>query len=192
MSTVTAVGLLLDLVGAILIAVPDASFLANQFEVGKLTEARKRMESGGVEKGDPGFEELNEAIQELDPVADHGSSTLSDDYNEIVVNTKNGYGSMDADFQWGSKYVEARIGENPTWEDMDYYEVQDVYDIIQTEVKPQSAKFRLYGFSLLSFGFLIQIFAALNFPWALSIAAILMVIISLPLLYFINIQLKTF
>lgn len=79
-TAITAIGLSLDIVGAALIAIPDARTLSTQFSAGALREARDRMVLIGVQKGDTGFELLRTTLEDIEPVAEFGANHGGEEY----------------------------------------------------------------------------------------------------------------
>lgn len=163
---VTAIGLGLDILGAALIAIPDARTLFSQFSAGALREARDRMTLIGTKEGDTGFKSLRIILREIDPVASFGANHGGDEYVEIVVDSRSGNQSVETfehpDFSWGNRYVEARYVIDGDSDETDFYDVEDVFDAIAAKERPQTAQFRLYGLLILLCGFAFQLLATLE------------------------------
>lgn len=163
---ITAIGLSLDIIGAALIAIPDARTLFTQFSTGALREARDRMTMIGTRQGDTGFNILREILNEIEPVAQFGANDGGEEYVEIQVNSLSGTQSDETyqhpDFSWGDRYVEARYEENGEWDEIDFYDTQEVFDAIAAKERPQIAQLRLYGLLILLCGFTFQLLATLE------------------------------
>lgn len=178
MTIQTAIGLLLDIAGVILVAIPDASFLSSQFESGLLAEARERMAIyDGVHQDDPGFQELVCILEDIEPVVEWGAENedCGDEYVEITPDKQTGMQSSEAAehdrFNWGDTYIEARYVESGSvsWDEIDYYDVDPVYQTIRKQVNPQETNFRYWGLAILVIGFLFQLTESLNLPISFGI-----------------------
>ncbi|QRV13832.1 hypothetical protein JMJ58_12810 [Haloterrigena salifodinae] len=163
---VTAIGLGLDILGAALIAIPDARTLFSRFSAGALKEARDRMTLIGTKEGDTGFGSLREILEEIEPVAEFGANHGGEEYVEIVVNSLSGSQSVEAaehqEFSWGDRYVEARYVRDGGWDEADFYDVEDIFDAIAAKERPKTAQLRLYGLVILLCGFAFQLLATLE------------------------------
>lgn len=163
---VTAIGLGLDILGAALIAIPDARTLFSRFPAGALREARNRMALIGIREGDTGFDLLRELVSEIEPVAEFGANHGGEEYTEIVVNSRSGLQTTEtrghSEFRWGDRYVEARYEEDGGWDKTDFYNVEDVFSAIISKERPQTAQLRLYGLLILLCGFAFQLLATLE------------------------------
>lgn len=194
MSVLAKIGLFLDIVGAVLIAVPDASFLSNRFKNGLLAEARERMVIyDGVCKGDPGFQELVTLIEELEPVAGFGTENedCGDEYVAIVADRLGGtFSSPEAyeheSFKWSDPYIQARYEEDMADQDYDradYYDVDEVYNLLRGRIEPETTNLRFFGLLTLTTGFLFQFMSALKSPiWLSVLVAIAVWLVALYLL----------
>ena len=165
-SAITAIGLSLDIIGAALIAIPDARTLFTQFSTGALREARDRMTLIGTRQGDTGFNILCKILDETEPVAEFGANHGGEEYVEIQVNSLSGMQTTEtsehSEFSWGDRYVEARYEENGGWDETDFYDTQEVFDAIAAKERPQIAQLRLYGLLILLCGFSFQLLATLK------------------------------
>lgn len=163
---ITAIGLGLDILGAGLIAIPDARTLFAQFSAGALREARDRMALIGTREGDTGFDPLRELLNEIEPVAEFGANNGDEEYVEIQVNSLSGRQTTEThehpEFEWGDRYVEARYEEDGGWDGTDFYNVEDVFGAISARERPQTAQLRLYGLLILLCGFSFQLLATIE------------------------------
>lgn len=163
---ITAIGLGLDIIGAILITIPDAQTLFSRLPAGALREARNRMTLIGTQKGDTGFGSLKKALIGIEPIADFGANHDEKEYVEIVVNSLSGMQSAEAaehpEFKWGTSYVEARYEKDGEWDKTDFYDVEDVFDAIAARERPQTAQLRLYGLLVLICGFSFQFISTIG------------------------------
>lgn len=163
---VTAIGLGFDILGAGLIAIPDARTLFSKLPPGALREARERMILIGTAEGDTGFEALQGILNDIEPVAEFGANDDGQEYAEIQVNSLSGNQSAETyeheEFSWGNRYVEARYEEDGDWDETDFYDVEDVLDAISARERPQTAQLRLYGLLILLCGFSFQLLAAIE------------------------------
>lgn len=152
------VGLLLDIVGAFVIAVPDFPELDRRFLFGRLRVGQDRMESGGLSRGDTGFDEMMSLLDRVKPVEDNGEK--SDGIEEILVNSRGGMSGSEvyeSDMNWGDEYVEARYGESAGFSNTAFYGPGEVYRLIRDETASQVTKVRGAGFLLLAGGFALQL-----------------------------------
>ncbi|WP_135826971.1 hypothetical protein [Halorussus ruber] len=156
-----AFGLLLDIFGATLIAVPDVPWLSELLGAGSLKRAREQMEAEGVTEDDVGFSDLETILNGIPPVSDIGTQNGGENYAEIIVNSKTGYPGQ-VNFTWGEEYVEARYAQDADYDDMDYYPVGEVYRIIRSRVRKQATRIRLSGLFLLASGFSLQLLGTLT------------------------------
>lgn len=165
---VAAGGLMLDIVGAVLIAVPDARILFSQFTPGALQEATSRLALGRVSEDDTGFHPLNNILQEIEPIAAFGEENGGIEYTEILVNTRTGFQSAEAaehpHFSYGDKYLEARYEEDADCDETDFYNVDDVLDAITSTERPKTAQFRSFGMLFLLCGFTLQLLSSIQAP----------------------------
>ncbi|MBX0347923.1 hypothetical protein [Haloarcula pellucida] len=184
---VTAIGLGLDILGASLIAIPDARTLFSQLPAGALKEARDRMALIGTRQGDTGFEALQAILNEIDPVAEFGTNNGGEEYVEIVVNSLSGTQSEEAfqhpDFSWGNRYVEARYQESGASDETDFYDVEGVFDAISARERPQTAQLRLYGLLILLCGFSFQLLATIEADTIFSISVAFLTLVAGILVY---------
>ena len=154
---VISVGLVCDIFGAILLAAPDVDLLSKKFEFGRLRYARDRMESGGIQQGETGFESLLDIIKAVDPAAEASAEAINDEVVEIIVDRRTGFATSKADFQWGEEYVEARYEDEANWDEADMVPVGEVYRRIREEATPEATRVRAIGLLLLAGGFSLQL-----------------------------------
>lgn len=177
---ITAIGLGLDILGAALIAIPDARPLFSRFSAGALREAHHRMVQSGTREGNVGFDSLRKLLNEIEPVAEFGANHGGEEYTKIIVNSLSGIQTTETsehpEFSWGDRYVEARYEEDGGWDRTDFYDVEDVFNAIISKERPQTAQLRLYGLLILLCGFTFQLLATLEanpvFPGLVAIVAI--------------------
>ena len=179
---VTAIGLGLDILGAALIAIPDARTLFSRFSAGALREARNRMAQIGTREGDTGFDLLREILNEIEPVAEFGANHGGEKYTEIIVSTRSGMQTAETrehpEFSWGDRYVEARYEEDGEWDKTDFYDVEDVFNAIISKERPQTAQLRLYGLLILLCGFTFQLLATLEANSAIPVLVAIVTILA--------------
>lgn len=177
---ITAIGLGLDIIGAALIAIPDARTLFSQFSAGALREARNRMTLVGTREGDTGFDSVRKILHQIEPVAEFGANRGGEEYVEIQINSRSGNQSPETFehdlFSWGDRYVEARYEQEGGWDETDFYNVEEVLDAIAAKERPQTAQLRLYGLLILVCGFAFQLLATIGaepvFPVVVAIATL--------------------
>ena len=179
---ITAIGLGLDILGASLIAIPDARTLFSRFSAGALREARNRMAQIGTREGDTGFDSLRELLNEIEPVAEFGANHGGEEYTEIVVSSRSGVQTIETgehpEFSWGDRYVEARYEEDGEWDKTDFYDVEDVFNAIISKERPQTAQLRLYGLLILLCGFTFQLLATLEANSAIPVLVAIVTILA--------------
>lgn len=159
------VGLLLDIVGAFVIAIPDFPGVDRRFLFGRLRAGQDRMESEGLSRSDTGFDEMMSLLDRVEPVEDNGEK--SDEIEEIQVNSLGGMSSLEireSDVNWGDEYVEARYGESTGFSNTAFYGPGEVYRLIRDETESQVAKVRGAGFLLLAGGFTLQLIGTVLGP----------------------------
>lgn len=156
----TAVGLILDVVGAFLIAVPDLPRIRTWFRCGQLQRARQQMELGGVSKGDVGFETLVQLHSEMQPNID----ITSDDVVRIAFEPTERY-----EFDSGN-VIGTQVESAVTIEYADEAEFSGLnigsttlgdpnhlYRLMFRDINEGEKRLRGGGFTLLSTGFLLQL-----------------------------------
>jgi len=120
----------------------------------------------GAQQGDTGFDTLREILDEIEPIAEFGANHGGEEYVEIQVNSLSGVQTTETsehdEFSWGDRYVEARYEENGGWDKTDFYDIQEVFDVIAAKERPHIAQFRLYGLLILLCGFTFQLLATLE------------------------------
>jgi hypothetical protein len=160
-SLLTSIGLACDILGALILAVPDVSLLAQLFEFGRLRRAREKMEAEGVQRGEVGFKSLVREIEEIDPVEEASADDIGDELMEIAIEQRGGFSPSDINFNWGEEYVEARYEPNCDWNEADILDTGKVYRRIRSEVESTSTRVRVTGLGLLAGGFSLQLVANL-------------------------------
>lgn len=160
-----AVGLLLDIIGAFVIAIPDFPGLDRQFLFGRFRVGQDRMESGGLSRDDTGFDEVMSLLDRVEPVEDNGEE--GDEIEEILVNSRGGMINAEireSDMNWGDEYVEARYERSADYSNTAFYGPGEVYRLIRDETESQVAKIRGAGFLLLAGGFTLQLIGTVLGP----------------------------
>lgn len=160
-SLLASIGLACDILGALILAVPDVPLLAQWFEFGRLRHARKKMEAEGIQRGEVGFNNLVEEIEAIDPVEEASVEDIGDELMEIAIEQRSGFSPSNIDFNWGEEYVEARYEPNCDWNEADILDTAKVYRKIRSEVQTTSTRVRLTGLGLLAGGFSLQLVANL-------------------------------
>lgn len=154
-----ALGLVLDIVGAGVIAAPDIPGLDRSFRFGRLRASRRKMETGGLSKGESGFEEIKQIVAGLNPLEDF-SDSQNQDLEKIVVHSRSGMQSdttYQSNVNWGDEYVEGRYSSSEDASNTAFYDTGEVYRALFEQLEPAIRKFRLAGFLMLALGFLLQL-----------------------------------
>lgn len=157
----TSIGLACDILGALILAVPDVPLLAQRFDFGRLRRAREKMEAEGVQPGDVGFDSLLASIEETESVDQASADDIGNDVQEIVIDRRTGLAASNIDFHWGEEYVEARYEPDGDYNEADFYDTGEVYRGIRKKVDVKATKVRLAGLILLAGGFTLQFIATL-------------------------------
>lgn len=160
-SLLTSIGLACDILGALILAVPDVPPLAQRFEFGRLRRAREKMESEGVQAGDVGFDGLLASIEAIEPIEQASADDIGDDIVEMVIDRRTGLAASDIDFHWGEEYVEARYQPDGDYDEADFYDTGEVYRRIRKKVDGEATRVRVTGLFLLAGGLTLQFIATL-------------------------------
>jgi hypothetical protein len=160
--SLTAAGLVLDIVGAGVIAAPDIPRLNRFSRYGRLRIGREKLESGGVVRGEMGFEEIEAILEDLDPIEDFNDE--GGEFEEVLLHQRGGFTSdkiTQSDITWGNEYVEVRYEESDDLDDTAFYDVSEVFRELRKGIQPSVTKVRAGGFLTLASGFFLQLVAAL-------------------------------
>jgi len=160
-SILTSLGLACDILGALILAVPDVPLLAQRFEFGRLRRAREKMESEGVQARNVGFDGLLASIEGIEPIEQASADDIGDDVVEIVIDRRTGLAASDIYFHWGEEYVEARYEPDGDYDEADFYDTGEVYRRIREKVDGKATRVRVTGLFLLAGGFTLQFIATL-------------------------------
>lgn len=152
-------GLGIDILGAILIAFPDHPVLASKLKLGALREGKNKLDTGGVTRGETGFEEIEKILEGLEPVTE-ANEKPNENYVRISKNSRSGMAAAEAyedPINWGDEYIEGFFAEENTYAYSDFYQVNPIYEEVRTQIRQQENRIRSTGFLLLAGGFLLQI-----------------------------------
>lgn len=164
MTTATTVGLGLDLLGAVLLAVPELPLVRSLTRAGKLRQARAALGGAGVCRGDTGFALLLERVCRTEPVQRY-ERLRPDDVERVVHRSRAPdevtESAMD-DLQWGTMYIELQGDGDPDYLQVDYYDPATVFEEVTVDIDSTERLFRTVGLVALMMGFLLQIIQSLG------------------------------
>lgn len=83
-NTFAVIGLLLDILGVVILAVPEFPWLTRKFKFGKLRDAMDSLDHGGLSSGDTGFNEVVSLHNDSQP----NLEITPDDVSEIKYEPK--------------------------------------------------------------------------------------------------------
>lgn len=140
---VIGVGLLLDVLGAIVIVLPDWPRLREWFEFGRLRRGWDLMVHEGVRPEDTGFDEVADIIVGIKDFRD------DEKVEKIQAHAHVGMGG-------GTQAVNVYIYYDERHDDYDGAPFRAVSDAIRRKISQREAAARLIGFTLLAAGIAIQ------------------------------------
>lgn len=159
LQSLPAVGLILDIFGVMVLAIPDFRLLAERFRFGKLRSARENLRFNGLTSDDAGFEEIVSLHNDSQPNVE----ITSDDVDNIEYGPE-----MEPVFQDGDLTgfeVNIRLKFNYADEtEFAGLDVQNsgmppehIYPEIIRLIEQGERRFRLGGLSLIVLGFAFQL-----------------------------------
>ena len=149
-TTLTGAGLFLDIIGALVIAIPDIPWVREWFRYGKLRKGRVMMETEGVSPGEPGYKKVASIVSEIYDFREGESVT------QIKMHSRGGSGMTAEENVW--VYYDDRWKNEAT----DPVGVGAVYKQLNAAIESAEARFRVGGFILLAAGFSLQLVATFS------------------------------
>lgn len=149
-ATLHAIGLFVDVIGALVIAAPDIPIIRDRVYSGKLSQGMSSLKSGNLTPQSTGF---NQIVREIE---DFASEELPEGLNRLYI----GHNTINVGGQspW---VIFAEYGPENDNERADYLdsEFKDLEEYLQNEIDRHESELRGFGFITLSTGFMIQIVA---------------------------------
>jgi len=157
------IGLLIDIVGAAIIALPDISFFKRYHKGGRLQSALQVLNMGVLQNGHYGYDDLINLIRDMS--GEKKSVTTASGVNlELLSGIVSGNGFENFDGVIVFSQEKQSIGQDGVKIDHDGgYAVfnrttQDTIRlVVRDEIEKSKSKIRGFGFLILSSGFLLQL-----------------------------------
>lgn len=152
------IGLLIDILAAIILLVPDSSLFSHHTSGGQMAAAKNKLNSGALRPNDTGFENFTIFLQDIE--AAHRYARIDPSDGDVI--TIGRYlsppdSSAADDLNWGNEYIEVHETESKNWAQVDYYLNTQVQRELDQVIQSWESRVRAAGIILLVIGFILQL-----------------------------------